>query len=56
VANRFYTLGDFLNGGEQTPDLSHVSAFTAVPIPAAVWLFGSALGLLGWTRRSKLAA
>ena len=23
-----------------------------VPIPAAVWLFASALGLLGWTRRS----
>jgi len=22
-----------------------------VPIPAAVWLFGSALGLLGWVRR-----
>jgi len=22
-----------------------------VPVPAAVWLFGSALGLLGWTRR-----
>jgi hypothetical protein len=23
----------------------------AIPIPAAVWLFGSALGLLGWIRR-----
>ena len=22
-----------------------------VPVPAAVWLFGSALGLLGWIRR-----
>jgi hypothetical protein len=24
---------------------------TQVPVPAAVWLFGSALGLLGWLRR-----
>lgn len=24
---------------------------TPVPIPAAVWLFGSALGMLGWMRR-----
>jgi len=25
--------------------------FTPIPVPAAVWLFGSALGLLGWMRR-----
>jgi len=24
---------------------------TAVPVPAAFWLFGSALGILGWARR-----
>ena len=26
---------------------------TPVPIPASAWLFGSALGLLGWMRRRK---
>ena len=28
-----------------------VSPTTAVPIPAAVWLFGSALAGLGWFKR-----
>ncbi len=27
----------------------------AVPVPAAVWLFGSALGMLGWSRRKRAA-
>ncbi|RLA44001.1 MAG: hypothetical protein DRR42_20995 [Gammaproteobacteria bacterium] len=27
---------------------------TAVPVPAAVWLFGSALGFLGWIRRKTI--
>jgi hypothetical protein len=31
--------------------LAYDITFTAVPIPATVWLFGSALGLLGWMRR-----
>ncbi|MGI9289663.1 MAG: VPLPA-CTERM sorting domain-containing protein [Gammaproteobacteria bacterium] len=28
-------------------------ANSTVPVPAAVWLFGSALGLLGWKRRKR---
>lgn len=31
-------------------------ATTTIPVPAAVWLFGSALGLLGWARRRASAA
>ena len=30
-------------------------SFSVVPVPAAVWLFGSALGLLGWVRRRAAA-
>jgi len=28
---------------------------SVVPVPAAVWLFGSALGLMGWMRRKSIA-
>jgi len=28
-----------------------VNVTGVVPIPATVWLFGSALGLLGWMQR-----
>jgi hypothetical protein len=35
-----------------TANIDNVSIDTAViPVPAAVWLFGSALGVLGWLRR-----
>jgi hypothetical protein len=36
-----------------TIDLAFTIETTAVPIPAAVWLFGSALAGLGWMRRRK---
>jgi hypothetical protein len=38
--------GDFSNGRYLTSGF----AVTTVPVPAAAWLFGSALGLLGWVR------
>lgn len=31
--------------------LTLTATSTVVPVPAAVWLFGSALGILGWVRR-----
>ena len=36
-------------------DIATFATFTpeVIPVPAAVWLFGSALGLLGWMRRKK---
>jgi hypothetical protein len=29
------------------------ASVSAVPVPAAVWLFGSGLGILGWIRRKQ---
>jgi hypothetical protein len=55
-AARLYTYEDFLNGGSSVAELSNVRAFSTVPVPAAVWLFGSALGALGWVRRRKFVA
>jgi hypothetical protein len=55
-ADRAYVAEDFLNGGTTIAGLSNVRAFSAVPIPAAVWLFGSGLGLLGWMRRKSIVA
>jgi hypothetical protein len=41
-----------LNDGSYTSGVS-LAYLTAVPLPSAVWLFGSALAGLGWLRRSK---
>jgi len=46
-ANNGMLVGPYEEGGN-----IYSSLFVAnVPVPAAVWLFGSALGLLGWARR-----
>lgn len=42
---------DFLVREQGRADGSFVWEYTVVPVPAAAWLFGSALGLLGWIRR-----
>jgi len=39
-------------GGTSTDGIQLV--FSVVPIPAAVWLLGSALGLLGWVKRRSV--
>jgi hypothetical protein len=41
----------FSNTKVAAAGLAYDITFTAVPVPATVWLFGSALGLLGWLRR-----
>jgi hypothetical protein len=37
-------------------DMIQFARFSVVPIPASAWLFGSALGILGWVRRRMMKA
>ncbi len=39
--------------GNTEQDFGDFGTITFVPIPAAVWLFGSGLGLLGWMKRKR---
>jgi probable HAF family extracellular repeat protein len=43
--------GDIVGVGVTATGERQAFVLTAVPVPAAVWLFGSALGALGWMRR-----
>jgi len=50
----YVVLNSLWSGGsdfDKAKFTSSGTAFTTVPVPAAAWLFGSALGLLGWVRR-----
>jgi hypothetical protein len=44
---------NWLVSGSGVKDLSLTTAWSVVPLPAAVWLFGSALAGLGWFRRRQ---
>lgn len=56
IGPRAYVEADFLNNGGNVADLSNVRAFSVVPLPAAVWLFGSGLlGLVAVARQRKAA-
>jgi probable HAF family extracellular repeat protein len=45
--------GDIVGVGVTSIGEERAFLLTAVPVPAAVWMFGSALGVLGWLRRRK---
>jgi len=51
---RITFIGDKNAVGFAFNNFSPTTVASPVPVPAAVWLFGSALGLLGWMRRKNV--
>lgn len=47
--------GGEASGNDSINSFELVANASVVPVPAAAWLFGSALGLLGWVRRRAVA-
>ena len=45
--------GALISDWDMTSESGEFGFYTAVPIPGAVWLFGSAIGILGWMRRKQ---
>jgi hypothetical protein len=52
----YLVLNSLFSGDFTSSFTGSATAHTTIPVPAAVWLFGSALGLLGWVRRRANAA
>ena len=52
-AGPFLAAAHVQSTGTDGNDSDWIAPSAVVPVPAAAWLFGSALGLLGWARRRQ---
>ena len=54
-ANDINEFGEIVGFGTRSDGSVGAFALTAVPVPGAVWLFVSGLGMIGWFRRRRSA-